>query len=673
MKRFYYIISALMLCCGISYASNVGITVSGIDVIIPGSQGVNGERGPQGIQGPRGFTGMSGAKGDTGESYTPQGVVVFDSLSQAVADIGNYSRTLHITNSVTLTDNLTIPATLELIPENGAIITIPSGKTLTINSSSSRWPKTQIFNGAVAGLWEACPEWFGQNTIPGETNVTTPVQKALLAAPVLILSDKYYIPGNISMTGGKTIKGLFPTTYNRETETYTGAALIGGSIFSDGVGSNKFINIVIDVRGKRGTSTTGADAITVARNSLIDGCVVLGDDHVDTGAFGTNHGINLQISGNSRVNNTIVSGFYHGTAIRTSNNVVTNCKYYYCAGDSVIIKSVDYSATYTDTSLNYDNRHAEHNIIDNIYSYGDPNDTTSGGKRRAGPVFIMSFGNVSSASPVHVYTRYNSVSNVTTENAGPNGSLYLQSWLLYGETSHNTFSNIISKNGGYNTNSYDILLWGLNTFYNTLTNITVDTTTGRSFGAVNGAHDNVLIGGRSTSPGSGLDLVGTTWAYTQVNDVAGNSGYTNLNATTGAYTIKNCLLMSGSQHLDFIAHPSYNVLEAHWAGASDGSSLLHIRFTVMLYDGTNVIKKTFVTAVRRNGTSTLVSTNSSWGDDLLSSGALTFIINSDVSTPEYVRLLVQGSASGTVSYSAEVMTDSAGVNNWSVRNNLGLY
>lgn len=70
----------------------------------------------------------------------------------------------------TLAADLTIPANLTLKPERGAVIAIPTGKTLTINGGLAADPTQQVFSctgtgkvvfGATSPITNFYPEWFG--------------------------------------------------------------------------------------------------------------------------------------------------------------------------------------------------------------------------------------------------------------------------------------------------------------------------------------------------------------------------------------------------------------------------------------------------------------------------------------------------------------------------------
>ena len=63
-------------------------------------------------------------------------ITEYTSLENAVSIIGSTKTTLLYGTDQSIVDSLAIPATLELKPINGAIITTPSSKTLTINSAA---------------------------------------------------------------------------------------------------------------------------------------------------------------------------------------------------------------------------------------------------------------------------------------------------------------------------------------------------------------------------------------------------------------------------------------------------------------------------------------------------------------------------------------------------------
>jgi hypothetical protein len=137
-------------------------------------------------------------------------LVYFDTLADAVTTIGTTKTTL-IVAADTTTDSVTIPTNIELQTTNGSIITVNSGKTLTINGPV-HFPDAQVFagTGTVLGLKEAKPEWFGTNTTPGTTSMSDAIQKAAnTGAGKIILGDTTYLVSSaISLPTGVELAGM---------------------------------------------------------------------------------------------------------------------------------------------------------------------------------------------------------------------------------------------------------------------------------------------------------------------------------------------------------------------------------------------------------------------------------------------------------------------------------
>jgi hypothetical protein len=117
----------------------------------------------------------------------------YASLAAAVAAIGSTPATLEYSTDQTLTANLSIPATLELAPLNGAKI-IHGAYTIggAGMANTARWHYGQMFSGtgAVTGFTgDVIPQWWGAKG-DGSTVDSAAINKAMLAA------KSVYLPNN---------------------------------------------------------------------------------------------------------------------------------------------------------------------------------------------------------------------------------------------------------------------------------------------------------------------------------------------------------------------------------------------------------------------------------------------------------------------------------------------
>lgn len=89
----------------------------------------------------------------------------FDSLNAAAAEVDDDWFTVLIGETTTVTTDLVIPETMILDPQGEALIDIPSGVQLTIQSSTRHWPTRPIFSGTGTVIFdgpdtEICPLWW---------------------------------------------------------------------------------------------------------------------------------------------------------------------------------------------------------------------------------------------------------------------------------------------------------------------------------------------------------------------------------------------------------------------------------------------------------------------------------------------------------------------------------
>jgi hypothetical protein len=133
-------------------------------------------------------------------------------LSEAITAIGSTPMTLAYGTDQTLAANTVIPATLELLPLNGAVIN-HGAYTISYAGSTSRWHDAQMFAGTVAvSVLQGSlnPRWFGV-TGDGTTDDTAKIQIAInsLSAgqEIVFANTTYKINGVITVaTSGVHIR-----------------------------------------------------------------------------------------------------------------------------------------------------------------------------------------------------------------------------------------------------------------------------------------------------------------------------------------------------------------------------------------------------------------------------------------------------------------------------------
>ena len=160
----------------------------------------------------------------------PSGVVystAYADLDTAVSNIGATPTTLIVNSSFTVTNNVTVPSTLFLLFYRNGSLSVPTGKTVTINGPLEA-PLSKIFNLTGTGvvvfttnqLKELWAEWWGAvgDDNPSTDNATA-IQAALIGAGSTKLrmgSGGFYyqtaltIPSNTWFTGNDS-NGSFAT------------------------------------------------------------------------------------------------------------------------------------------------------------------------------------------------------------------------------------------------------------------------------------------------------------------------------------------------------------------------------------------------------------------------------------------------------------------------------
>lgn len=303
----------------------------------------------------------------------------FTNLSTAKATIGSNKATLTFATNQTV-NNLTIPTNIELKPVNGAIITVNSGKTLTINGPFSA-PLSQVFNGSgtvtfgAGSIQEVSAEWFsnvqaaataaagGTLNISASHDVTstivfppamkchgTGVLVAKLNAPVIEMKTNstiedisinafagYTSATGIALIGGHDISTLVDSSLVRNVKVNS---LKNGIDVNGGCYNNRFEKNIITVtnRGLTFTTDTINDGYSPNLNYVTQNDIVQANIGVYAKATGSGAIFNLNVNENnfylSKTNNIYLEG------VNTSN--IFNNWYEGSGGTSVVINGGSY-------------------------------------------------------------------------------------------------------------------------------------------------------------------------------------------------------------------------------------------------------------------------------------------------------------------------------------------
>jgi hypothetical protein len=209
----------------------------------------------QGVAGTRTIKGLMTAIGSTKDA-----TIVLSHSSNST------NTTYAIGTTLTLTANITLKV------ERGALITIATGQTLTINGhfdsglfkvfTCSGTGKVVFRDSAIK---EAYPEWWETNTTPGTTDMSAALNAAITAHPVMYLRDNY-------STGLITIPTTARKIYGTGTliQAAVGAHIMVatsnvGPLIIDGI---KFVGIT----GTTATSTDTAIRLISCENATVQNC-----------------------------------------------------------------------------------------------------------------------------------------------------------------------------------------------------------------------------------------------------------------------------------------------------------------------------------------------------------------------------------------------------------------
>lgn len=137
----------------------------------------------------------------------------YGSLEAAIDALGVGPATIQYSTGQTVTKNWTIPAGVELMPLNGAVIN-HGAFTISYAGSTARWPLAQVFNGTgtvtLSTSFNVFPEWWGAIG-DGSTDDSAAIQTAVLVAAayggvVVLQSCTYAIKSNITFPAESTGK-----------------------------------------------------------------------------------------------------------------------------------------------------------------------------------------------------------------------------------------------------------------------------------------------------------------------------------------------------------------------------------------------------------------------------------------------------------------------------------
>ena len=139
----------------------------------------------------------------------------YSSFENAISNIGSTETILLVQDVEAIADNVTIPSTMTLRLVHGGSLSIASGKTVTMNGHIEAG-LYQIFEGAgtvafgAGAVKEVYPQWWGENTTPGTTDMTAAIQAAInTGLSVFISPGTYKITSVIDLASNMEIRGEY--------------------------------------------------------------------------------------------------------------------------------------------------------------------------------------------------------------------------------------------------------------------------------------------------------------------------------------------------------------------------------------------------------------------------------------------------------------------------------
>ena len=226
-------------------------------------------------------------QGATGNSDTVKYAV--DTISSDYGMIVLRNNSGSATTTYTFSTNETIPANIILVLEYGALISVDTGKTLTIYSPANIKAQAtqQIFSGAgtvafSSGGGNIYPDWWKENTSPGTTDMTDALTAAAVAqdstewiyqsvlssgyigggSPIVLQSTKYLISEDI------TGFGYYPTIIANGASILQ--SVVSENILDFANSRRVYIKGPLELSGGNTQVRIGNNNINVSSSHLID-------------------------------------------------------------------------------------------------------------------------------------------------------------------------------------------------------------------------------------------------------------------------------------------------------------------------------------------------------------------------------------------------------------------
>jgi len=203
----------------------------------------------------------------------------FNNFSNAVAAAVNKS--LLVETAVTISSNTTVPSSVQLIVKNGALFTINTGITLTINGPFTAGIY-QIFNCVGTGkvifnrtfVSTGYPEWWGAITGNSSFDCSTAINACIVACTVTQLQcGTYYTQNTVKQsTAGRSVIGALGDSTQGDANASTimltnGTAniyQIGSDTFTSGISqSNNYLKYVTLGRSVAPVITSGCYGLSI--------------------------------------------------------------------------------------------------------------------------------------------------------------------------------------------------------------------------------------------------------------------------------------------------------------------------------------------------------------------------------------------------------------------------